>query len=113
MMALTILLIAWSIHIRNNRRIVGATIAAGRTIGSYHTMKVYVPLLGLAALVIYGRTVIRLKREALFYAVVLLIIIGGPVLYTSILDPGGRARADQVSVLKVPDAGPALVVQQY
>ena len=113
MTALTLLLFVWSMRKCSDRGIVATALVASLAIASYHTMKVYLPMLGLAALLLYGRTMLQLKREALAYAAIILLVIAGPVQYLTAFDSGGRARADQVSVFNQPDAGPAMLVQQY
>ena len=104
MVALTMLVLVWSVRRQSARGIVALAIVAGLTIASYPTMKLYIPLLLVAALVIYWPTLIRLNREALCYASLIFIIIAGPIFYLSIADPGGRARLDQVSVFRSADS---------
>jgi 4-amino-4-deoxy-L-arabinose transferase-like glycosyltransferase len=113
MVALLLLVLVWTVHRRSNRGIVAVALVAGLTIASYPTMKLYVPLLLLAALGIYAPAIFRLKREALCYAALVFIVIVGPIMYLSLADPGGRARLDQVSALRRPDAGPWFVARQY
>ncbi len=113
--ALTLLALVWSVQRRSARGIVGTAILAGLTIASYPTMKLYVPLLGLAVVAIYCRELLRIKREALAYAALAILLIAGPILYLSTRDPGGRARFDQESIFKQADieVDAAFLVKQY
>ena len=113
MVALTIVVLIWTVHRRSARGIVAFAVAAGLTIASYPTMKLYVPLLILAALAIYGKTLIGLKREALCYAVIVFVVIAGPIIYLSLVDPGGRARLDQVSAFNTANVSAGFLAQQY
>jgi 4-amino-4-deoxy-L-arabinose transferase-like glycosyltransferase len=115
MVALTLLALVWSVNRLSSRGIVVTGIVAGLTILGYPTMKLYVPLLGLAALAVYWREVLRFKKEALLYAALAVLLIAGPGLYVSTRDPGGRARFDQESIFKQADihVNAAFLVKQY
>jgi 4-amino-4-deoxy-L-arabinose transferase-like glycosyltransferase len=113
MVALTMLALVWTVRRQSARGMVALAISAGLTIAGYPTMKLYVPLLLLAAFVIYRQTVIRLNREALCYAAIIFIIITGPILYLSLADPGGRARLDQVSIFKASNVNVLFLAHQY
>jgi 4-amino-4-deoxy-L-arabinose transferase-like glycosyltransferase len=115
MVALTLLALVWSMKRRSARGIVVTAILAGLTIASYPTMKLYVPLLGLAVVAVYWRELLRIKWEALAYAALALLLIAGPILYLSTRDPGGRARFDQESIFKQADieVTPGFLAQQY
>ncbi|MGI8550145.1 MAG: ArnT family glycosyltransferase [Dehalococcoidia bacterium] len=113
MVALTMLAIVWTAHRRSSRGIVTVAVAAGLTIASYPTMKFYVPLLGLAGLAAYWRDLRHIKIEAMLYAAIIFIVIAAPALYLSTVDPGGRARFDQVSIFHLPNLGFSLLKNQY
>ncbi|HEY8601993.1 MAG TPA: glycosyltransferase family 39 protein [Thermomicrobiales bacterium] len=95
---LTLLAVVWAIRRRSDRGIVVACIAAALTILAYPTMKLYVPLLGLATVIVYWRTLLHFRREALAYGAIALVLLAGPTYYLSTRDPGGRARLAQESI---------------
>jgi 4-amino-4-deoxy-L-arabinose transferase-like glycosyltransferase len=113
MAALTLLVLIWTANRRSARGIVAVAIASGLTMATYPTLKLYVPLLLLAAFLVYGKAVRRLKREALFHAAVVFLIIAGPIMYLSLLDPGGRARLQQVSAFQSGNFSVAFAAKQY
>jgi 4-amino-4-deoxy-L-arabinose transferase-like glycosyltransferase len=113
LVAATMLLLVWSIRRRSNRGIVAAALVAGLTVASYHAMKVYIPLLGFATVLVYGRRVFKMKREALVYAVGLFMLIAGPILYLTLRDPGGGARVAQTSVFREQGADLVVLARQY
>jgi 4-amino-4-deoxy-L-arabinose transferase-like glycosyltransferase len=113
MVTLTMLAIVWAVRRGSSRGIVASGVVAGLAVMTYPTMKLYVPLLLVAALLIYRRAIARCSREALLYAAICFAVIAGPVIVLSTIDPGGRARLDQVSVLHQPGVGPLLLLQQY
>lgn len=115
MVALTLLALVWSVKRRSARGIVLTAILAGLTVASYPTMKLYLPLLGLAVLAVYWRELLQIKWEALLYAALALLLTVGPILYLSTRDPGGRARFDQESIFKQADieVTPAFLARQY
>jgi hypothetical protein len=76
-------------------------------------MKLYVPLLLVAAFLVYGKVIRHLKREALGYAAVVFVIIAGPILYLSLADPGGRARLQQVSAFQTANVSLRFLASQY
>src|SRR5205085_5371170 len=59
MVALTMLALVRAVNRGTGRGIVAAAAVAGLAVAGYPTMKLYVPLLGLAALLIYGRAILR------------------------------------------------------
>jgi hypothetical protein len=115
MVALTLLALVGSVNRLSSRGIVVTGIVAGLTILGYPTMKLYVPLLGLAALVVYWRELLRFSKEALAYAAGAVLLIAGPTLYLSTRDPGGRARFDQESIFYQADihVNAAFLAKQY
>jgi len=113
MIALTMLLLVRAMHRRGSRNVVFLGTVAGLTVISYPTMKLYVPLLLVAALFIYWRTILRLNREALCYGALVFVLIAGPNLYLSLADPAGGARLDQVSVLNAPNLSAGLLLRDY
>jgi len=113
MVVLTLLALVWTVNRRSNRGIVALAIAAGLTIATYPTMKLYVPLLLVAAFLVYGKAIRGLKRETLGYAAALFVIIAGPILYLSLADPGGRARLQQVSAFQTANVSLRYLASQY
>ncbi len=114
MVALTLFLLARAAHHRSQRLIVAASAVAGLTVLAYHAMEPYVPLLGILFVFVYLRDLLKIKPEALLYAVLVLVLIAGPALYLTYFDPGGRARLEQVSIFRQQeDVGPRLLAQQY
>lgn len=95
----------------DTERVVVASIAAALAIGCYPTMKLYIPLLLLAALAIYLPVVRRMRVGALVAAAGILLLAAGPIYYLSLADPGGRARLDQVSVFQ-RDIGVLFLLRQ-
>lgn len=115
MVALTLLALVWSVNRRSSRGIVVTGIVTGLTVLGYPTMKLYVPLLGLAALAVYWRELLHFSKEALGYAAGAVLLIAGPTLYLSTRDPGGRARFDQESIFKQANihVDAAFLAKQY
>ena len=95
---LTLLAVVWAIRRRSDRGLVVACIVAALTILAYPTMKLYVPLLGLATVIVYWRTLLHFRRAALAYGAIALVLLAGPAFYLSTRDPGGRARLAQESI---------------
>lgn len=113
MVALLLLTLAWTGRTSGKRAAVATSLVAALTVLSYPTMKLYVPLLLLAALAIYAPSLRRIGWEALTYAAVLFVAVAGPNLYVSVFDPGGRSRLEQVSIFGHVDVTPSLLVSQY
>lgn len=113
MVALTMLTLLWAIRRHSSRGLVAVGVVSALTVLSYPTMKLYIPVLLLAALGIYRRELLKMDRESILYAFVLFIVIAGPALYVSIADPGGRARFEQVSALKSRHLSPLFLARQY
>jgi 4-amino-4-deoxy-L-arabinose transferase-like glycosyltransferase len=112
MVLLTMAVLVWTVNHYSARGSVAVGLVAGLTIATYPTMKLFIPFLLAAGLIIYGRTILRLNREALLYAVIIFTLIAGPILYLSLRDPGGRARLDQISIFRL-DWTPGLITKQY
>jgi 4-amino-4-deoxy-L-arabinose transferase-like glycosyltransferase len=113
MVALTLLAIIWTIRRRSPRGLVASGIAAGLTIASYPTMKLFIPLLLLATVVIFGRRLWRISHEALVYAIVAFTIIAGPIYFLSLADPGARMRMEQVSIFRGGKGSLVTLARQY
>ncbi len=113
MVTLLMLALVWTMQHQSNRGFVALGIIAALTMASYPTMKLYVPLLLLAGFLIYARTLLSFSRESLLYAAILFISIAGPLMYLSLVDPGGKARFDQVSVFNSGKASVLFLAQQY
>ena len=95
MAVLTLVLLIYALKHAGNRAIVWAALAASLSMATYHTMKVYLPLLAVAVIPIFWRSIRALSLEALAYAGLVVLSIGGPVLYLTAFDPSGRARASE------------------
>ena len=80
LLALAALLLVLSVQRRSGSLVVWTALAAGLAVNTYPTMKLYVPLLGLVALLIYRRDILRLKKVCLAYAAVVFVVLAGPVL---------------------------------
>jgi 4-amino-4-deoxy-L-arabinose transferase-like glycosyltransferase len=113
MVALTLLVFVWAMRNRNERAFVLAAFLACLTMATYHSMKLYVPLALLPAFLIYHRTILKLKAEALIYAALVFIALAGPILWLTVRDPAGGARFAQTSVFDQTDGGIGTVVSQY
>jgi 4-amino-4-deoxy-L-arabinose transferase-like glycosyltransferase len=114
MILLTLYLFVSAISQRSERRMVFAALAAGLTMLAYPTMKLYIPLLGLAMLVIFRRQILGFRRATLVWAALVVVVLAGPTLYFSIADPGGRARFEFVSLFQSEENITAnLLAQQY
>jgi 4-amino-4-deoxy-L-arabinose transferase-like glycosyltransferase len=112
MVALLLLALVWTLRRQSSRGVIAVAIISVLTIASYPTMKLYVPLLLLAATLIYYRSIRRLSAESIICALAILVLFAGPIFYLSIFDPGGRARFDQISVFNRPVTA-SLLVRQY
>lgn len=113
MVALLLLALAWTGRRGGGRAAVATSLVAALTVLSYPTMKLYVPLLLLAALAIYAPSLRRVGWEALAYAAVLFLAVAGPNLYLSVFDPSGQSRLEEVSIFSHADVTPSLLVSQY
>ncbi|HET8628679.1 MAG TPA: glycosyltransferase family 39 protein [Thermomicrobiales bacterium] len=113
LVALTLFALARAAYRRGARGVVAAGLVAGLAVLGYPTMKLYVPLLLLAALLVYGRDYLRVGAEALAYAALVFLAVAGPNLYLSLRDPGGRARFDQVALFATGHAGLGDALRQY
>jgi 4-amino-4-deoxy-L-arabinose transferase-like glycosyltransferase len=113
MLAATLWLTVRAAERSSGRALVGAALLAGLTMASYPPMKLFVPLMGLGAVILYGLSGVRFKRESLLYAVVVLGVVAGPIVHLGLLDPGGRARLELVSAFRAPGAGMASLVRNY
>ena len=112
MVTLTMLAIVWAVRRRSGRMAVAAAVAAGLTTAAYPTMKLYVPLLLLAALWAFRRGLVQLGARRIALAVVVYLVIAGPIYYLSLGVPGGQTRWQQVTVLGKGHP-PAFFVHQY
>ena len=112
MVALTMLTIAWAVRRRSRRMSIAAAVAAGLTAAAYPTMKLYVPLLLLSALWVFRHELLQLGRRTLAYAVVVFLLIAGPIYYLSLGVPGGQTRWQQVTVVGKGHP-PAFFLHQY
>jgi len=112
MVVLTMLAIVWAVRRRSGRMAIVAAVAAGLTTAAYPTMKLYVPLLLLSALLVFRHEVIQLGRRAIAYAVVVFVLIAGPIYYLSLAVPGGQTRWQQVTVVGKGHP-PAFFLRQY
>src|SRR5205823_14826095 len=113
LLALAALLLVLSVQRRSGSLVVWTALAAGLAVNTYPTMKLYVPLLGLVALLIYRRDILRLKKVCLAYAAVVFVVLAGPVLYLTAVDPAARGRFDQLSILRRRNIDAALLARQY
>jgi 4-amino-4-deoxy-L-arabinose transferase-like glycosyltransferase len=109
--ALTMLALIWTLRRGSSRGVVATAVIAVLAIAAYPTMKLYVPMLLIAAMWIYHRRLAQLNRESLCYSAAIILIIAGPIYYLSIADPGGRARWDQISVFNRPVTATSLAHQ--
>src|SRR5215217_663124 len=113
MVAFLMFVLIWTMQRKSDRGFVALGIIAALTMAAYPTMKLYVPLLLLAGFLIYARTLPRFSRETLLYGAILFLGIAGPLMYLSLVDPGGRARLDQVSVFRSGKASLFFLAHQY
>jgi len=90
MVALLLLAVAWTGRRGGGRAAVATSLVAALTVLSYPTMKLYVPLLLVAALAIYAPSLRKIGWIAIVYAAVIFLDVDGPNLYISAFDPGGR-----------------------
>jgi len=95
MAVITLLLLIYAFKRESNRAIVFAALAGSLAMATYHTMKVYLPLLALASVPMFWRKIRMLSREAIAYAALVFAFVGGPVLFLTAFDPAGRARASE------------------
>jgi len=112
MVALLMLAIVWTVRRRSDKGVIAVAIIAVLAIASYPTMKLYVPLLMIAAVLIYRHAIPRFTRESIGCAILILTLFAGPIFYLSLFDPGGRARFDQISVFSRPVTA-SLLLHQY
>ncbi|MGE0685850.1 MAG: glycosyltransferase family 39 protein [Dehalococcoidia bacterium] len=113
MVALTLLVFIWAMRNRNERAFVLAAFIACLTMATYHSMKLYVPLALLPAFLIYHRTILVLKLEALLYAALVFAALAGPIMWLTLRDPAGGARFAQTSVFEQADGHIGTVIEQY
>jgi len=112
-LSLAMYLFARSLRASSARGIVMSAAAAGLAVASYHSMKVYVPLLAVVGVAAFFPYVRLIKWPALVAALAVFIAIAGPILYQTWRDPVVRARVDQTSVFEYEDVTPTLLVRHY
>ena len=98
---------------RRSKDVVIAGVIVSLTIAAYPTMKVFVPLVVLAWIVIFQRAVRRLPRPAVQVAVGIVVVFAGPAMYLSAFDPAAGTRFDQLSIFKHLDITPSTLSHQY
>jgi len=113
MVTLTLLALAWAGTKQRPRAVILVACVGALAIASYPTMKLYVPLLLLAAACLYARVVLQMDRTALAAAAAIFVVFAGPTYYLSIVDPAGRARFEQVSIFAQETPTPAFMAWQY
>jgi 4-amino-4-deoxy-L-arabinose transferase-like glycosyltransferase len=111
--ALLLVALAWAGRTSGKRAVVITSLVAALTVVSYPTMKLYVPLLLLTAIIIYWPAYQKAGWEALAYATVVFLAVAGPNLYVSVFDPGGRGRLENVSIFRHAEVTPSVLISQY
>lgn len=113
MVALALLAFAWAMRNRSERGFAAAALLAALTVASYYGMRLYAPLAVITGLLVFRHVVVRLRLDALIYAMLVFTAIAGPIIYLSLRDPGGGARFAQTSVFESRDVTPTLMAEQY
>jgi 4-amino-4-deoxy-L-arabinose transferase-like glycosyltransferase len=112
MVALTLLLVMWSVQRRSDRGIVVAALAASLSVATYSAMKLYIPLVGIAAIVIFSTRISWVKPRTLLIAGIIVAAIAGPALFATAFGEGGT-RFQQVSAFQEPGFGIGGFIENY
>jgi hypothetical protein len=86
---------------------------AGVAVLGYPTMKLYVPLLLVVIAAVEWRSIRALPLDRLLTGALAFVVIAGPNLFLSTVDPGGRTRLAQVSAFDGSASGPLIVLAGY
>jgi len=116
LVAATLLAMVWALRHRSGFGLIIAAAVAGLAMSGYPALKVYIPLLALLTVVIYWRSavaILRVEPGRFLLAIGVGGVIAGPILWLGSRDPGGRARAEQVSALNDPSFGMAQLIDAY
>lgn len=113
MVIATLLALVWTVRRRSGGGLILFALLAGLTVSAYPTMKLFAPLLLLAAAIVYGPILLRLGWGSIATAGAVFVILAGPPLFLSTFDPGGSARLDQVSVFRDGNPGLETLLRHY
>lgn len=116
LVAATLLAMVWALRHRSGFGLIIAAAVAGLAMSGYPALKVYIPLLVLLTVVIYWRdalAILRVEPSRFLLAIGVGGVIAGPIIWLGSRDPGGRARAEQVSALNDPAFGMARLIDAY
>lgn len=86
---------------------------AAVAVSGFPTLKLAIPTLVAATLLVSWRHGTVPRAGALFTAGLLALALAGPTYYLSLRDPGGRACFVQVSALGTPEGGFGLLARDY
>jgi 4-amino-4-deoxy-L-arabinose transferase-like glycosyltransferase len=98
---------------RNGHALVAAGALAGLTMLGYHTLKLYVPLLGLVFVLLFWRDVLKMPRWSLVYSAIVTLFLMGPSLFMTLRDPEVGSRNNYLSITSREDFGLRLLLEQY
>jgi len=79
----------------------------------YPTMKLYVPLLAVLVLVLYGRSIVALPVRALVAGILVFAVIAGPSYLFFFRDPAAQNRQQYVSIFNRPEFSPGMLAENY
>lgn len=114
----TTIALALALHVRTartgrGRDALAAAAAAGLAVLSYPTQRVYLPLVGLAGLLVYRPRLRRLPLRVVGPAAALFLVLAGPTFLVQVAEPATRARAEQVSLFQRSGVAPGRLAEQY
>lgn len=93
--------------------LVAAATLIGASTLSYHTMKLYVPLVMAVVAVLFWREIIGVPWRSLLVGVVLGLALAGPMLWMTLRDPAIGSRNEYLSITNVDGFGPRLLLENY
>ncbi len=103
----------WTFRTRSEVGLVLCAVLAGLTLLGYHTMKLYVPLIGLVVVVLYGRQVLRFPVRVLINAAGILAFLAGPALFLTQRDPDVGRRNSYLLITNQDGFGIRMLVDSY
>jgi hypothetical protein len=102
MIALSLLLLFWTLTRRSEQGLIWTALAMALTMASYHTLRLYIPLVLLGTLPWFWRVYLRFRPKMLAIALAIGAYVALPALWFTLRDPSGRGRLDQVSIFTKP-----------
>lgn len=103
----------WTMRTRSGPGLVASAALIGATALSYHTMKLYVPLIMVVFVILFRQPLLKIPRLSLLYGVLVGLFLAGPMLFMTLRDPAIGSRNNYLSITNLNDFGPRLLLENY